>query len=160
MGGFNQRDVRVRLELTSAFVGDADEGIVQSVQDERWHSDGINNARGCCSVVVVVRSREAGVKPGDAVVKLAQRANPTGAVGIEGVRKQLGLAAKAAQEIVEELQLVEAILRQMQRVGGWSKIDCGRDTDHRTKLSRRRCTEFAGELEDEIATHGVADQRH
>src|ERR1700679_3531738 len=61
MGGFNQRDVGVRLELTSAFVGNAYEGIVQCMQDERWHSYGINNARGCRSVVVVVRSREAGV---------------------------------------------------------------------------------------------------
>ena len=51
-----------------------------------------------------------------AIVELAQRVDSNSAVSIVSAREEHGFAAEAAQKIAEELQLIEAVLRQMQRI--------------------------------------------
>ena len=63
---------RVRVELVAALGGKANKGIVQSVQDQRWHGDAIDYASSGGAVVVVLRAGKSGVECGDAIVKLAQ----------------------------------------------------------------------------------------
>ena len=83
MLGLQQRDVRVGVRACGERLGrDADEGIVERVQDQRGHGDAVDDAGGGGAEVVVLRGGEAGVERGDAVVELAQRADAGGAVGI------------------------------------------------------------------------------
>ena len=47
----------------------------------------------------------------------------------------------------------------VERVGGGAEVDGGRDSDDGVELGRGVGAEFAGEFEDEVAAHGVADER-
>ena len=129
------------------------------MEDERGDGDAIEDAGGGGAVVVVVGAGEAGVEGGDAVVELAQGADAGGAVGVVGAGEERGLAAEAAEEGAEEFELVEAVM------GRWSASAEGpRSTAGETPMTewrwvRRSSAEVAGEFEDEIAAHGVADER-
>ena len=157
--GLEEGDVGVGDDLCAALGGDADEGVVERVEDEGGDGDAVEDAGGGGAVVVVVGAGEAGVEGGDAVVEVAQGADAGGAVGVVGAGEEAGLAAEAAQERAEELELVEA-------------IDAGDEARRRRGQGRRAgetpmtewssggalCAEVAGELEDEVAAHGVADE--
>ena len=73
VGGFDEGDVGIVVNLVAGFGSDTDEGIVEGVEDEGGDGDALENA--CCggAVVVVVRSLKAGVGGGDAVVEVAER---------------------------------------------------------------------------------------
>ena len=49
----NQPDLRIGLESAATLIGNSDEGIVQRVEDERRHSDLVDDA-GCSGAVVIV----------------------------------------------------------------------------------------------------------
>jgi hypothetical protein len=157
--GFEQRDVRIGGDGCAGLVGEADEGIVGGVDEERGDGDAVENACGGGAEVVVVRGAEAGVEGGDAVVEVAERGDVRGALGVEGAGEEHDLAAEALEECAEEAALVEAVLRLVESVGGGGEIDGGRDADDGVELRRGAGAEIAGELEDEIAAHGVADER-
>ena len=119
-----------------------------------------SDARGGGAVVVVVGAGEAGVERGDAVVELAQRADAGGAVAD---RRRGGRARPCGGSGAAERGGTSA------RRGGFAgrcsaSAEGPRSTTGETptteRSSRRRCVaEFAGELEDEVAAHGVADER-
>jgi hypothetical protein len=49
----DQPDIRIGFESAATFIGNADEGVVQRMEDERRHSDLFDDA-GCSGAVVVV----------------------------------------------------------------------------------------------------------
>src|SRR6266851_8042260 len=157
--GFDVGDVGVREDGGAALGEEAQEGVVRRVEDERGDSDAIENAGSGGVVVVVVSAGEAGVQRGDAIVELAKGADAGGTAGVVGPGEERCLALEAAEQGAQELDLVEAVHRLMKRIRRWSKIDGGRDADDGTELWRCRVAKFAGELECEIAAHGVADER-
>ena len=59
--GFDERDVRVGLDGSAGLRQDADEGIVECVQDQCGNRDVAQHACGGGAMVVVVRTGEAGV---------------------------------------------------------------------------------------------------
>ena len=148
----------VGCDLVVGFGGEADEGIVASVEDEGGDGDVVEDAGGGGAEVVVIGGTEAGVKGGDAVVELAERRDAGGALGIEGAGKEHGLAAKALEQSAEEFAFIDAVLGFVESVGGGCQIDCRGDADDGMKLWRCGGTEVAGELENEVAAHGVADE--
>src|SRR5665213_520433 len=54
VGRFNKRNVRIGRDLGAGFGSEANEGIVECVQDERGQRDAIDNAGSSGAVVVVV----------------------------------------------------------------------------------------------------------
>src|SRR5271156_1382239 len=160
MGGCDQADIGVSLELAATLVGDADEGIVERVEDKRRHRDSIDHTSSSGPIVIIFRSGKAGVECGDSVIKFAQGTNPGCNVLVEDARKQHNLAAIATQQSAKKFHLVKAVLWAMQCVGRGAKIERGRYPDHRTKFWWHRCAEFAGKFEDEISSHRIANQRH
>ena len=84
---------------------------------------------------------------------------PSARVGIEGLREERDLAAKTREAGRGEIDLVEAVLRDVQSVGRGAEIDGGGDADDAAELWRRGGAEVAGEFQHEIAAHGVADKR-
>ena len=46
----------------------------------------------------------------------------------------------------------------VERVGGGAEVERGRDADDGVELRRGVGAEVAGEFEDEVAAHGVADE--
>ena len=66
----------------------------------------------------------------------------------------------AAQQSTKELDLVDAVPGKVKGIGGRAEIDGWRDADDSLQLRRSGRPEFARELEDEIAAHGIADQRN
>ena len=129
------------------------------MEDEGGDGDAVEDAGGGGFVVVVGCGAEAGVEGGDAVVEVAEGGNAGGALGIEGAREEDGLAAEAFEESAEELAFVEAILPLVESGGRGVEIDCGRDADGAAELGWGIGAEVAGELEYEVAAHGVADER-
>src|ERR1700692_971463 len=113
---FFQRDVGIRFDLGAALIGDTDEGVVQCIQDQGRHCNVGEQAGGASAIVVIIRAGEAGIECRDAIVELTQRADSNGVVAIVSMREEHGFAAKAADKIVQKLQLVETVLRQMQRI--------------------------------------------
>ena len=86
--------LRVGVDLVAGLGGEADEGVVERVEDERGHGDAVDDARGGGAVVVVVCAGEAGVERGDAVVEVAEGTDAGGAVGIVGAGKECALRRK------------------------------------------------------------------
>ena len=72
--------------------------------------------------------------------------------------KELGLVAEAAHQRAQKMPLVDAVGRLVQSVGAGGEID-GR-ADRGDGHKRRPRAPLAGELEHQIAAHGVADERH
>src|ERR1700678_3686803 len=105
MGG-NQMNIGVCFKSAATLVGDANEGIVQCVEDERWYGDLTDDAGGGGSVVVVGRTGEAGVEGGDAVVQLTEGADTSGQIRIVDMWKQRDLATISHQKSAKELQFV------------------------------------------------------
>ena len=56
MGGLDQGDIWIRLDLLAALGREQDEGVVECVKDKRRHCDTIENAIGRGAGVVVVRA--------------------------------------------------------------------------------------------------------
>ena len=92
--GFEEGDVRVGFDDGACLGGEADEGVVAGVDEERGDGDAIEHARGGGAVVVVVCGLKAGVECGDAVVELAQRADAGGAWGSKARGKSAALRRK------------------------------------------------------------------
>ena len=155
---FEQGDVGIGCDLVPGFVCEADEGIVAGVEDEGGDDDVVEDAGGGGAEVVVIGGTEAGVEGGDAVVELAERRDVGGALGIEGAREEHGLAAKALEQSAEELAFIDAVVWFVESVGGGSQIDCRGDADDRVKLWRCGGAEVAGELENQVSAHGVANE--
>ena len=137
--GFDERDVGVGCDLVVGLGGDADEGVVEGVEDERGDGDAVEDARGGGAGVVVFGAGEAGVERGDAVVEGAHGVDAGGAVAVVGAGEERGLAAEAAEESAEEFEFVEAILRAVERVGGGAEVHGGRDADGGAELRRGGC---------------------
>jgi hypothetical protein len=159
VGRLDESDVGVGGDLIARLGDEADEGVVERVDDEGGDGDTVEDAGGGGAEIVIVGAGEAGVEGGDAVVEVAQGADADGEVGIVDVGEERDFAAEAAEESTEEFPLVEAIDGLVQGVGGGAEVDGGRDADDGVELWRRVCAEVAGKLEDEVASHGVADER-
>ncbi len=104
---------------------DADEGVVERVQDQRGHGDAVEHARGGGAVVVVVGAGKAVVERGDALVEVAQGVDAVGAGGVVDAGKEGGLAAEAFEQRAQKSALVEAVGRQVQGVGGGPRSIAG-----------------------------------
>ena len=157
--GFDEGDVGIGGDRFVGLGGDADEGVVEGVEDQRGDGDAVQHARGGGAGVVVFGAGEAGVERGDAVVEGAHGVDAGGAVAVVGAGEERGLAAEAAEESAEEFELVEAVDGAVEGVGGGAEVYRGRDADGGAELGRCGGAEVADELEDEIAAHRVADQR-
>src|ERR1700733_13779422 len=75
MFAFDQGDVRIRDYLLAALRRQADERIVQRMQNEGRHSNAVQHPRGGRTIVIVVGTAEAGVERRNAIVELTQRAD-------------------------------------------------------------------------------------
>ena len=84
----NKCDVGVCVDGVAALGDEADEWVVQGMQDQRGNGDAIKDACGGGAVVVIVGAGKAGVQRGDAIVELTQRANSGGAVSIVSAREE------------------------------------------------------------------------
>jgi len=157
--GFEEGDVGVGGDGGAGFGGEADEGVVAGVEQEGGDGDFVEDAGGGGFVVVVGRGAEARVEGGDAIVEVAERGDGGGALGIEGAGKENGFATEAAEEGAEEFALVEAVLPLVEGGGGGIEIGCGADADYAAELGWGIGAEVAGQLEDEVSAHGVADKR-
>jgi hypothetical protein len=73
--GLDQPDAGVGEELGAGLGSHADEGIVESVQDERGHGNVLGPVGTGNAAVVVVRAGEAAVSGNDLLVELPQGAN-------------------------------------------------------------------------------------
>jgi len=73
-------------------------------------------------------------------------------------REELRLVTESAAHVAQEVPLIDAVCGLVERGRGWREIHEGRDTDDGFELRRRSGAVFAEELENEIATHGVADE--
>ena len=155
--GFNEGDVRVGDDLGAGFHGKPDEGIVEGKEDERGHGDAVNDAGTGGAVVVVGGVLEVAVAGDDFVVEVAQRANASQAVASEDSREQADFAAITAHEPAKKMPLVETIGRLVERVRAGGEVDGGTHRCDRAK--RLAVAPFSSEFEDEIAAHGIADQR-
>ncbi len=158
--GFDERDAGVGGDDGAAGGRDADEGVVERVEDERGDGDAGEDAGGGGAEVVVLRALEAGVEGGDALVEVAQGAQAVGAGGVVNVGEEHGLAAEVAGEGAEEVALVDAVGGAVEGVGGGAEIERGGDGgDGAEHCGLGAGAELAGELEHEIAAHRVADER-
>ena len=159
VGWLEEGDVRVGQDRGAALRSDADERVVDGVEDESGDGDAVDDAGSSGAMVVVVGAGEAGVESGDAVVEVAQGADAGGLIGVVGAREEGRFAAEAAEERAQEFHLVEAVEGAVERVGGGAEVERRRDADDGVELCEGVVVEFAGELEDEVAAHGVADER-
>ena len=158
VSGFDEGNVGVGEDSGAGGGGDADERVVERVEDEGGDGDAVDDASGGGAVVVVVGRGEAGVEGGDALVEVAQGVDADGLIGIVGAGKKTGFAAKALEQGAKELEFVDAIEGAVEGVGGGAEVDGGRDADDGVELERGGGAEVAGEFEDEVSTHGVADE--
>ena len=156
--GFDEGDVGIGEDGSAGLGDEADEGVVEGVEDQGGDVDTAEDAGGGGAVVVVVRAGEAGVEGGDAVVELAQGADIVGAGGVKGAGEEGGFTAKAFEEGAEEAVLVGTIAGFVEGVGGRPQVHGGRDADDGAELGRSARAQFPRKLEDEVAAHGVADQ--
>ena len=159
LDGFEEGDMRVRDDLVASIGGETDEGIVERIQNECRDGDLVDDARGSYPIVVILCSSEAGIESDDALVEVAQRADSDGAVGIECAREECCLAAITAQHGTDKFHLVDAVLWEVKGGGRGCEVNDRRDADDGMELWGRRFSEIACELEDKVATHGVADER-
>ena len=99
----DQSDVGIGGDGLAGIGGEADEGIVEGVQDQSGHGDAMEDSGGSGAVVVIVRTGKTGIERGDAIVELAKRMDSCGAVSVVSPGEEHGLSAEAAQQVVEEL---------------------------------------------------------
>ncbi len=71
VGCFDEGDVGVGGDLCAGLGDEADEGVVECMEDEGGDGDAVEDAGGGGAVVVVGGAGEAGVEGGDAVVEVA-----------------------------------------------------------------------------------------
>src|ERR1700728_2615456 len=95
MPGLDQPDVAVGEELAARLGSHADEGIVESVQDERGHVNALHPVGTGNTAIVVLRVREAAVSRYNLLVELPHGANFVEAVGGVEAGVEFDLAAKA-----------------------------------------------------------------
>ncbi len=157
--GLDVGDLRIGEEVVSALGCDAQKGIVHGMKDQRGHGDPIDDTGRCSAVVVVVRAAKAGVERGDAIVELAQGANAIGAIRIVGTRKERGLAAEAAKQSAQELDLVETVIGSCSASAEGPRSTAGETPMTERKLQWCQCAQLARQLQDQIAAHGIADER-
>ncbi len=91
----DQRDVGIRDDFVAAFGRQADERVVQRMQNQRRHGNAIEHTRSSSAVIVVIGAGEPGVQRSNSIVKLAQGMDSDGAVSIIGTRKENRFATEA-----------------------------------------------------------------
>lgn len=155
---FDEPDAGVGEELGAGFWSQADEGVVESLQDERGNGNLLDPVGAGSDAVVVVCAGEAAVSRDDVLVEIPQGMNPVEAVGGVESRVELGLVAKVPEQVGEKPACVKAVLRFVHRGGGGNQIHKRRDADDGLEIRRWRGAQLAGQLENQIASHGVADQ--
>ena len=158
MRRFQQLNAGVRGDGCAGWGCEANEGVVAGVEDEGRDSDAMEDACGRGSMVVVVGVAEAGVEGGDFVVEVAQGVHDCGTVRVKGAGIKKGFTAETFQQGVNEAAFVEAIGGFVQGISGGSEVDGGGDADDGAELRRGVRAEIAGQLENKIAAHAVADQ--
>src|SRR5579871_1089600 len=160
MFALDEGDVRVRGNEHTGLRHDPKKWVVRGVKNKRGDGNAIKNAGGSGTVIVVIGAGEAGVKRGNAVVEFADGAKADGQIGIERTGKERSLPAEPTVERAEKLDLVEAIDRCVERIGGGTKVNGWRHADDGVEFRWCIVAQFARQLEDEVAAHGVAEQGH
>ncbi len=119
------------------------------------------DTRGAGAGVVVVGAGEAGIGRGDLVVEATHAPHAGELREIVTAGKRFSLAAHALPEVPDEVPFIETIAAQVERVGRRPEVYGGRDASDGDELRGRGAiaTEFARELEDEIAAHRKAAER-
>ena len=146
---FEQRGARLRQHT--------DEGIVEGVDDQRGDGDLRGDAGARSATVVVVRAGEAAVACGDLFVEFADGPHEAYGFRLVDLREELGLALETPHEVAQKMPLVDAVGALVQGVGAGCEICGWADADGREQPFRSRSAEFAGQLEHQIAAHGVSN---
>src|ERR1700758_678460 len=144
--GLDQHDTGVGAQFGASVGSQADERIVESLQDQRGHSDVLRPVGTGNAMVVVVRTGGAAVSRDDLFVKLAHGANLTEAIGGVEIGVEFNLLTKVLEHFREKPALVKAVLRLMQCGGGGSQIHEWRDTDNGLEIGRYGGAQLSGQL--------------
>src|SRR5262249_89531 len=118
----HERDVRIRSYLAARFRQDADEWIVDRVQDERWVLYVLDHSRSRCAIVVVVCADESAVTSGDLVVELAHTVALSQHRDVKDAWIERCFPLHAPTQMEDKFPFVEAVLRFMQCVAGRTQI--------------------------------------
>ena len=95
MPSLDQPNAAVGEELASGLGSHADEGIVESMKDQRWHGNVLHPVGTGDAAVVVVCAREAAVSRDDLLIELPHGTNVVEVCcGVE-TRVEFDLVAKA-----------------------------------------------------------------
>lgn len=149
--GLDQPDAVVGEELAAGLGSHTDEGIVESVQDQRGHRNVLHPVGTGNTAVVIVRARETAVSRDDPLVELPHGVNLVQALCRVESRVEFRLVAKALEQVAEKPALVKAVLGFVQCGGGSKQIHERRDADDGLEIGRRRAVQLAGQLENQIA---------
>ena len=158
VAALDEADVGIGEDARAGFRRETDEGIVFGAEDERRNGDAVDDAGAGGAIVVVIGVAKAAVARDDFLIEFADGANGTDAVDLIYGGKEFSFVAEAAYQVAQKMPLVGAIEGLVQSVGAGGEIN-GRAHGGDSGKQRLRAP-LAGELEHEIAAHGVADQRH
>src|SRR6185437_9086233 len=140
----HQHDTGVCDQFGTSVGSQADEGIVESLQDQRGHSDVLRTIGTGNATVVVVRASEAALARDNLIVKLAHGADPFEAFRRVEIWVEVNLLTNVLEHFAEKPTLVKAVLRLMQCGGGGSQIHERRDADNGLEIERRSGAQLAG----------------
>ena len=160
VAALDEMNVGVGEDARAGFRQETDEGIVFGAKDERGNGDAVDDAGAGGTVVVVVGIAEAAVARDDFLIELADGANGADAVDLINGGKELSFVTDPAPQPAQKSPLVGAVGGFVQSVGAGGEIDRRADSGDGGKRPAAAGAPLAGELEHEIAAHGVADQRH
>ena len=151
-------NVRIVEDARAGFRQKTDERIVFGAEDERRNDDAVDDAGAGGAVVVVVGVAEVAVARDDFLIEFADGAKGADAIDLINGGKELSFVTDPAPQVAQKMPLVAAVNGLVQSVGAGGEINGRAHGGNGGK--RRQRAPLAGELEHEIATHGVSDQRN
>lgn len=156
VAGFNKGDARIGEETGAGLGQNANKGVVLGMEDEGGNGNAVDDTGRGGAVIVVVGALETPVTGENFVVELADGTYRADAADSVDGRKEAGLAAEARHEPAQKIPLVKTIGGFVKGVGAGGEVDDGADRGDGGEQGI--AAPLAGELENKVAAHGIADK--
>ena len=121
----NKGNVRVGAQPRPRLGVKPHKRIIRGAQHQRRNRDALDHPRRRRPVVVIIRVFEVAIAGHNLMVKLAQRAHRANLLRVINLREKLRLAPESPHQPSQELPLVDAIPRLMQRIAKESGAKIG-----------------------------------